>query len=69
MKEHFTRRTVSVEAYCRKCGRMTWHRVSGGRKDACLECVSNLEARHRQNLELAKKQAPRQLELLMPINS
>jgi hypothetical protein len=42
--QHYTRNTVSVAAYCGKCGKSTQHRVDNGRKGPCLECIARLEA-------------------------
>jgi ribosomal protein L44E len=44
--EHYTKNTVEVQAYCNKCRRQTSHRVNGGRKGSCLECVAKLEKDH-----------------------
>lgn len=46
MGEHFTRNTVSVAAYCKKCGRQTQHRVDDRIKGPCMECMSKLEKAH-----------------------
>jgi ribosomal protein L44E len=46
MAEHYTKNTVQVQAYCNKCRRQTSHRVNGGRKGSCLECVAKLEKEH-----------------------
>jgi hypothetical protein len=37
MSEHYTKNTLEVTAYCRKCQRNTQHRVDGGRLGPCLE--------------------------------
>jgi ribosomal protein L44E len=43
MKEHYTRNTISVAAYCKKCAKPTQHRVDQGRKGPCLDCIARLE--------------------------
>jgi len=42
--EHYTRNTVSVSAYCKKCGKTTQHRVDDVRKGPCLECMAKQDA-------------------------
>lgn len=37
MTEHYTRNTESATAWCARCGRMTEHRVDGGRLGPCLD--------------------------------
>jgi hypothetical protein len=44
MTEHFPRNTVSASFWCPKCKRQTQHRIDGGRKSVCLECLAKLEA-------------------------
>jgi len=43
MKEHYTKNTVEVSAWCKKCEKLTMHRVDRdtqqGRLGPCLECV------------------------------
>jgi hypothetical protein len=39
MPEHYTKNTLECTAYCGKCQRMTQHRVDGGRRGPCLECI------------------------------
>lgn len=39
MTEHYTHNTVSVSAYCKKCGRQTMHRVDAGQRGPCLRCI------------------------------
>lgn len=58
MGEHFTRSTVSIAAYCRKCNRQTQHRVDDRRKGPCLECMARLEQQH--NAAPAPKPAAQQ---------
>lgn len=43
MTQHFTRNTVSAEFWCGKCKKRTQHRIDGGRKGPCLECIARLE--------------------------
>ena len=40
MPEHFTKNTLETTAYCGKCQAFTQHRVDGGRRGPCLECLS-----------------------------
>lgn len=46
MKQHYTRNTVSAEAWCKKCGKRTQHRVDQdtmqGRLGPCLVCIERL---------------------------
>jgi len=37
MTEHYTQATYECSAWCNRCGRVTRHSVSGGRRGACLE--------------------------------
>ena len=43
MTQHFTRNTVSAPFHCGKCRKTTQHRIDGGRKGPCLECIARLE--------------------------
>lgn len=43
MTQHFTRNTVSAQFWCGKCQKTTSHRIDGGRKGPCIECVARLE--------------------------
>jgi hypothetical protein len=43
MTQHFTRNTVSAPFYCAKCAKSTQHRIDGGRKGPCLECIAKLD--------------------------
>jgi hypothetical protein len=47
-KEHYTRNTVSVAAWCLKCQKQTQHRIDGVRKGPCLECIKKLDEQHAQ---------------------
>jgi ribosomal protein L44E len=60
MTQHFTRNTVSAEFYCGKCEKFTQHRISGGRKGPCLDCVARLEKAHAAK---PKPEAEKQQEL------
>ena len=46
MAEHYSSSTVSISAYCKKCGKYTQHRVDGHRKGPCLVCIDKLNAAH-----------------------
>ena len=39
MTEHYSKQTVSVSEFCRKCNKHTEHSVYDGRKGACLVCL------------------------------
>jgi len=43
MPEHYTHNTLECTAYCLRCGKDTQHRVDGGRRGPCLECIRKLE--------------------------
>lgn len=43
MAEHYTKSTVEARAFCTKCASYTMHRVDGGRKGPCLNCIQKLE--------------------------
>lgn len=69
MSEHYTRSTVSVQAFCTKCRKFTMHRVdhvglnAGGRKGPCLECILRLElAKASKQLSEPEKQEQRVLD-------
>jgi hypothetical protein len=46
MTHHFTKNTVQAPFHCGKCGKETAHRIDGGRKGPCLECMTRLEKEH-----------------------
>jgi hypothetical protein len=48
MTEHYTKSTVAVQFFCKRCGRSTMHRVDKGRKGPCLDCLARLENKHTQ---------------------
>lgn len=56
--EHYTRNTVSVSAYCSKCGKNTQHRVDGVRRGPCLECIAKLEEKSSFSLAATGPEAP-----------
>lgn len=43
MTEHFTKNTVAASFYCSRCEMFTMHRIDGGRKGPCLNCIGKLE--------------------------
>ncbi len=43
MPEHYTRNTIEATVWCNRCNRDTQHRVDGGRRGPCLECLKKLE--------------------------
>lgn len=63
MTQHYTRRTVSASAYCRKCGKQTQHRIDDRRKGPCLECIARLDQQH------AAKAKPAQQELFSCVSA
>lgn len=60
MSEHYTRNTVSVEAWCPKCSKRTQHRVDDCRKGPCLECIARLT---KAIAERVKSEPPKQEKL------
>lgn len=46
MTQHFTKLTVSAAFWCGKCEKQTQHRIDGGRKGPCLDCIARLDALH-----------------------
>lgn len=38
--QHYTRNTVEVSEWCRKCGKKTMHRVDGVKLGPCLDCLN-----------------------------
>jgi hypothetical protein len=52
MPEHYTKSTVSATFWCGKCGKPTEHRISDGRRGACMKCLEKLnEAAEARKLE------------------
>jgi len=43
MTKHFTRNTVSADAWCAKCQKRTQHQVCGVKLGPCLQCVARLD--------------------------
>ncbi len=56
--QHYSSNTVSITAYCNKCGKQTPHQVSGHKKGACIPCVEKLEEDHKKRA--AQPRAPEQ---------
>jgi ribosomal protein L44E len=59
--QHYTRGTVSAPLYCRKCDKVTQHRIEENRKaGACLECIDRLEDdyRRRHGLPPIQRETP-----------
>jgi uncharacterized paraquat-inducible protein A len=54
--KHYTKNTVSVQAWCNKCKTHTYHRVDGGRRGPCIRCIEKLEEKHA--LKAAKAALP-----------
>lgn len=40
MGQHYTRNTIEVSGWCKRCGRMTPHRVDDRRLGPCLVCLA-----------------------------
>ena len=62
MTEHYSKFTVSASEFCKKCNKYTTHRVDGGRKGPCLECVEKLTTLSAQR-EIDERRAGRQENL------
>jgi ribosomal protein L44E len=62
MTQHFTRNTVSMSLWCKKCQKYTQHRIDGVRKGPCLDCIARLTVEHAQ-LEIEKRREARQATL------
>jgi ribosomal protein L44E len=56
--QHFTRNTIEVEQWCRKCKKPTMHRVDGVKLGPCLVCLRRLEL-----AAADRRQEPEQSEL------
>jgi hypothetical protein len=41
--QHYTRNTLEVREWCRKCNKATMHRVDAPKLGPCLECLKRLE--------------------------
>jgi hypothetical protein len=39
MPEHFTKNTVEATVWCKRCGKVTPHRIDDGRRGPCLVCL------------------------------
>ena len=39
MPEHYTKNTLECTGWCNPCGKFTQHRVDGGRRGPCLDCI------------------------------
>lgn len=42
MTQHYTRNTVEVSAWCKRCRKDTMHRVDGVKLGACQVCLKKL---------------------------
>jgi ribosomal protein L44E len=62
MAEHFSRNTIFISAWCRKCSKNTPHRVEDRRKGPCLDCIARLDVEHAQR-EIDARRAARQCSL------
>lgn len=63
-KEHFTKFTVSVSAFCKKCQKQTEHRVDSGRLGPCVRCMEKLQVEHAYNEQERRREA-RQANLFL----
>jgi hypothetical protein len=43
MPEHYTKNTLEATVWCNRCGKDTQHRIDGGRRGPCLECMRKRE--------------------------
>lgn len=57
MSEHYSKQTVSVSAFCKKCQRQTFHKVDDGILGACLSCVEKLQADFTYHEQERRKEA------------
>lgn len=62
MKEHYTKSTISVSAFCFKCQKSTEHRVDHGCRGPCMRCIERLQTEYTLR-ELDKRRAERQAAL------
>lgn len=62
MPEHYTRNTISAEAWCAKCQKRTQHRIDDRRIGPCLDCIARLEKRYG---ELPKAPVAKQASLFL----
>lgn len=51
MGQHYTRNTVSTEAWCAKCDKRTQHHVNDRRLGPCIPCCERLEAESKARKE------------------
>jgi hypothetical protein len=49
MGGHYTRNAFECTAWCNRCRRDTQHRVDGGRRGPCLECIKKRELENEVN--------------------
>ena len=42
MPEHYTKNVVEASVWCKVCGKFTMHRIDGGRRGPCLNCMNAL---------------------------
>jgi len=40
MSEHYTKNTLAASCWCKVCHKETLHRVDGGRRGPCLDCLN-----------------------------
>jgi hypothetical protein len=57
MAEHYPRNTVSVPAPCKKCGKITQHRVDDRRLGPCLTCIGDIDQWLKDRAEARTKPA------------
>lgn len=54
MAEHYTKNTLECTAWCKRCQRMTQHRVEGGRRGPCIDPRHSVQ--ELTQAQLARKQ-------------
>ena len=54
-KEHYTKNTAQVRAWCKRCERPTMHQVDAGRLGPCLDCIDKLEEEHKAKAEFHRQ--------------
>lgn len=70
---------MSASFWCRKCDRVTQHRIDDRRKGPCLECIARLETRKRTAVHIIgfgaicwcgkDHEAPQQMEMELSVAS
>ena len=61
MTQHYSRNTVEVSAWCKRCARMTMHRVYDVKLGPCLVCQARLDEEHESRAKA--EPTPQQMEM------